>query len=713
MNYLKTRILIVEDNLQDFIIFKELLSHIRDFFIQIEHADSLENALSKLETSAYDIVFLDLFLPDSYGQDTFSAVQKVTASPVVILSGLSDKKIALDIVKQGAQDYIVKGEFDSNLLEKAIVYSIERKKYQEILEESERRSRSIFESIGIAIAEYDYTELHKTIQKCKAEGMTLEAFLDDMDLEKVEEMRNQLGVLNMNPEALTLYSCKTKEDYQIARHSYFNSSYIAYYKEAMKAIWTGTNEMVYELAFASMTGKVVHTLKRWRFLGMQSGFYRLLISTEDVTRLKDNEEQIIRQSEVMEGVASAAAILLSEGDINLRMNRVLNIAGPSLGGICMCVYLFDFVDSGRIAYNRTHLWWEGDASQLPSASGVFSDPETILEVTKLERSVPVILNRESVQGELAKMLEAHKLKHAVITPFKTSVGRGCLTLGYTDLDHVPDFVYSGMMTLASSIGSALATANAQEELRKMNEELEQRVDDRTEKMRQAIQELESFSYSVSHDLRAPLRTISGFTGVLHEEYSEQLDNEGKHFLDNIRRGASEMSQLIDDLLNFSRMGRRQLQFEEIDMDTLARAVFDELRAQVPERNIKFVAKTLLPCKGDQSMVRQILVNFIWNAVKFTAREEEAVIEMTGKTLEPGWVEYCIKDNGVGFDMKYADKLFGVFQRLHPHEEFDGTGVGLAIIQRVVNRHGGEVRATGEENVGAKFCFSLPAGGAGA
>ncbi len=164
MSYLKTRILIVEDNLQDFIIFKEVLSQIRDFFIQIEHAEDLQSAIEKATESDFDIVFLDLFLPDSFGQESFIALRQVIKAPIVILSGLSDESIALDIVKQGAQDYIVKGEFDANLLEKTVVYSIERKKYQEILEESEHRYRTIIESVSIAIAEYDYSELHDYLE---------------------------------------------------------------------------------------------------------------------------------------------------------------------------------------------------------------------------------------------------------------------------------------------------------------------------------------------------------------------------------------------------------------------------------------------------------------------------------------------------------------------------------------------------------------------
>lgn len=706
MNYLKTHILIVEDNLQDFIIFKEILSHIRDFFIQIDHADTLAAALEKIQTNEFDIIFLDLFLPDSYGQDTFSAVRSIAMAPVVILSGLSDKKIALDIVKQGAQDYIVKGEFDANLLEKAIVYSIERKKYQEILEESERRSRTIFESIGIAIAEYDYTGFYQLIQERKAAGETYESFVENMDMDGVRNYRQLMRVLNMNPEALLLYGFEHKDEYEAKVVSFYGEQFIDYFKEIVRAVWYDREDLVYEIPFRGHQNQLIHTLKRWRFLGFQSGFYRLLVSTEDVTRIKENEEKVYRQSMVMEGIAEAASILLGEGEISSRLEKVLELAGKSLGGACMGIYRFN-IENEHIHYRRTHLWLRDAIDIEVGIEGTLSSEVTMNMAAEFNRSVPVIIHRKSGDDELTRILEAHNVEFTVLTPFRTKAGGGCITLSFDRRMVTPDYVFSAMTTLASSVGSALATWTAREQLQQINEELEQRVFDRTEKLRQAIRELESFSYSVSHDLRAPLRTISGFTGVLHEEYQDKLDDEGRKFLENIRRGASEMSQLIDDLLNFSRTGRKKLIFDRVDMQQLVNEVVLDLGAQVPNRQISFHIHDLPWCVGDQSMIRQVMVNFIWNAIKFTKNEEVAKITVEGFANDKGFCSYTVSDNGVGFNMAYADKLFGVFQRLHQHEDFDGTGVGLAIVQRIVSRHGGEVVAYGEENVGAKFTFTLP------
>jgi light-regulated signal transduction histidine kinase (bacteriophytochrome) len=221
-------------------------------------------------------------------------------------------------------------------------------------------------------------------------------------------------------------------------------------------------------------------------------------------------------------------------------------------------------------------------------------------------------------------------------------------------------------------------------------------------------ELEAFSYSVSHDLRAPLRAISGFAQAVVEDYAPRLDDEGKRFLGLIQDNAHRMGQLIDDLLTFSRLGRQQLMESQIDMGALANGVFEELVAQVPGRKIQFVVRSLPPALGDKAMIRQVLANLLSNAIKFTRPRPEEVIEF-GYVAQPNQSAYYVRDNGVGFDMQYVGKLFGVFQRLHAVTEFEGTGVGLAIIYRIVTRHGGRVWAEGEVNKGATFYFTLPSG----
>jgi two-component system sensor kinase len=219
-------------------------------------------------------------------------------------------------------------------------------------------------------------------------------------------------------------------------------------------------------------------------------------------------------------------------------------------------------------------------------------------------------------------------------------------------------------------------------------------------------ELETFSYSISHDLRAPLRTIDGFSKILIEEYAGKLDSEGKRFLANIRNGAQEMGKLIDDILTLSRFGRQAIKAENIDMQPMVSAIAHTLIAAVPSRKIEADIRPMPFAYADPALIRQVWVNLISNAIKFTKTKETAIIVISGEEKD-GEVEYSIEDNGAGFDMQYAEKLFGVFQRLHSSEEFEGTGVGLAIVSHIVLRHGGKVRAEGKVNEGARFFFTLP------
>ena len=249
---------------------------------------------------------------------------------------------------------------------------------------------------------------------------------------------------------------------------------------------------------------------------------------------------------------------------------------------------------------------------------------------------------------------------------------------------------------------------AEDALRKLNQELERRVAERTADLEQAVKELEAFSYSVSHDLRAPLRAINGFASILTEEHRGKLDEDGRHCLDTIRASATRMSDLIDDLLHFSRTSRQEMVLVQVDMAVLTQEAFDEARGAAPERRIDLHLGEMPPARGDRAMIRQVLVNLLSNAVKFTAPRTEAVIEVDGAGRGDE-ITYRVKDNGVGFDMQYVDKLFGIFQRLHGAEEFEGTGIGLAIVKRIIARHGGRVWAEGKVGEGATFYFTLPRG----
>jgi PAS domain S-box-containing protein len=248
---------------------------------------------------------------------------------------------------------------------------------------------------------------------------------------------------------------------------------------------------------------------------------------------------------------------------------------------------------------------------------------------------------------------------------------------------------------------------AEAEVHRFNAELEQRVMERTAELNSANKELEAFSYSVSHDLRAPLRAIDGFAGILADEHAQSLDAEGRRLLDVVRGEAGRMGQLIDDLLNFAHTARADMKRELIDMSALAGTIFREQAGRFFEREIKINITPMPPAWGDRALMTLVWANLISNAIKFTKYKTTAEIEIGSMRGDPGDACYYVKDNGAGFNMKYANKLFRVFQRLHDSASFEGTGVGLALAQRILLRHGGRLWAEGKVDEGAVFYFSIP------
>jgi PAS domain S-box-containing protein len=305
------------------------------------------------------------------------------------------------------------------------------------------------------------------------------------------------------------------------------------------------------------------------------------------------------------------------------------------------------------------------------------------------RVVANLLNRVIVTGEEFK--------------FKSKNGEIITGLFSAQLIQIKNNPY-----ILSSINDISKRKLAENDLVKLKESLEQRVIERTEQINLANQELEAFSYSVSHDLRAPLRAIDGFTNILFDEYKPKFDDEGKRLCSMIQKNTRHMGQLIDDLLAFSRLGRIGVNAVRINMKKLAYSVYNDITTPERRQQIDFQLGELDFVQGDQNLLCEVWTNLISNAIKFSSHRERSVIKISSARSQ-NKVTFTIEDNGAGFNMKYSSRLFGVFQRLHSIKEFEGTGVGLAIVQRIISRHGGEVWAKGEVDKGASFYFSLPNG----
>ncbi len=334
------------------------------------------------------------------------------------------------------------------------------------------------------------------------------------------------------------------------------------------------------------------------------------------------------------------------------------------------------------------------------------EPEFTFEITDemIEAAISAATN---INPEMADIIRGLNIRSSMIVPLLARERcLGAITfVGAESGRHYGPQDLALAQGLARHAGLSIENALLLHETQRQNAELESRVNERTAELEATNKELEAFSYSVSHDLRAPLRTIDGFSRAVLEDYAQVLDDEGRSYLNRVRAATQQMAQLIDDLLKLSRVTRTEMHRDDVDLSAMARDIAATLQRTQPERQAQITIDKDMIVRGDTRLLNVVLTNLLGNAWKFTEGKQAAEIRL-GKMERDGKKIYFVRDNGAGFDMAYAHKLFGAFQRLHSDSEFKGSGIGLATVQRIIRRHGGQVWAEGEVGQGAGFYFTL-------
>jgi PAS domain S-box-containing protein len=444
----------------------------------------------------------------------------------------------------------------------------------------------------------------------------------------------------------------------------------------------------------------------------QGQVVKLAIFVRDITERKQADAALRRRDAILEAVAFAAQQFLKSAQWQSSIQAVLEQLGR--GTDASHVYIFEnHTTAAGLAVTSQRFEWVAPGAQPDIDNPTFQnvpiwEPTFWRWAQNLNAGKPFFANLSSLLPEESNYLLPRGVKSILDVPiYVEGVWWGIIGLD----DYLVEREWSAaevdaLKVAAGILSAAIQRQHADAQIRQLNADLERRVVERTAALETANQELEAFSYSVSHDLRAPLRSIDGFSQALLEDYGEKVDADGQRYLKIVRRETQRMGYLIDDLLSLSRVARRDIKQTQVNLSKLAAELIEELRQRDPERQVETTIAPNMTVRGDNNLLRIMLDNLLQNSWKFTGRRAVAHVEL-GTELQADQLVYFVKDDGAGFDMNYASKLFGVFQRLHTTSEFEGTGVGLATVRRIVQRHGGRVWAKAVMDEGATFYFTLP------
>ena len=468
------------------------------------------------------------------------------------------------------------------------------------------------------------------------------------------------------------------------------------------------------------------------------GLCLVQIEAGNVNNLTKNESLIL-SSEQIERNTRLACQLMPENDLRIRIRNTVSgeiVPASSMDGWDMNSFryaypqLFEaFIKSAQYIVRlktQQDIWdhlGKFIMTYFPADWTAFVQRDTLNGISIYHCTLPDAVASQRILTDEVKSLITDVLdsgflaSQVILTPTQSMTAfipiveeyqtKKIMLIGHKGADPLPKELLNIYLAIAGLAGTTSERLHNERELNRHRAHLEELVKERTAELDAANKELEVFSYSVSHDLRAPLRSITGFSKVLLDDYAERLDEEGKDFLNRIIAGGRRMGQLIDDMLNLSRVSRYELKREQMNLSVIARKIEEEFRTAEPERKVAFVIADGLMVEGDGQLLYQVLENLLGNAWKFTAKREKARIEF-GLLQRGDEGIYFVRDNGAGFNMAYADSLFSPFQRLHDTSEYSGTGIGLVTTKRIVMRHGGRVWIEGEVEKGCSVYFTLPA-----